>query len=292
MMLRGDDQSNEINGQVGPSVADAPNARLLETLQHLIAIRATGLRPALTEASTLVAEALRADKVDVFLFEQASTSLVAMGTSDTPMGHRQQELGLDRLPLANGGRAAEVFRTGEPYTTGRADQDPGELRGVVEALGVRSVLNYPLEVDGERRGVLQVNSATPDFFTEADGSFVAAATHWVGMVMHRAELVEQVAGDAARRGRREAAEELARISRREREVAVLIAEGLSNGEIARRLTIVEGTVANHVEHILRKLGLRSRTQVAVWAVERGLYRSDQDDDELEPPAPPMLRSLK
>ena len=292
MMSPGDGESISKNGQAGPSVSEAPNARLLETLQRLLAIRATELRPALTEASTLVAEVLRADKVDVFLFELASTSLVTVGTSDTPMGHRQRELGLDRLALANGGRAVDVFRTGEPYTTGRADQDPGELRGVAEALGVRSVLNYPLEVDGERRGVLQANSATPDFFTEADSSFLAAVTHWVAILMHRAELVERVTGEAARRGRREAAEELARISRREREVAILIAGGLSNGEIARRLTLVEGTVANHVEHILRKLGLRSRTQVAVWAVEHGLYRLDQDDDELEPPAPPTLRSLK
>ena len=41
---------------------------------------------------------------------------------------------------------------------------------------------------------------------------------------------------------------------------------------------MEGTVANHVEHILRKLKLRGRTQIATWAVEHGLYRSDQDDE--------------
>jgi len=57
--------------------------------------------------------------------------------------------------------------------------------------------------------------------------------------------------------------------------------GLSHAAIAERLVLSEGTVANHIEHILRRLGLQSRTQVAVWAVERGLYRSDQDTDELE-----------
>ncbi len=269
------------------------DARLLETLQRLLAIQVPEMRAALTEACNLVADVLPADKVDIFLYEPASTSLVAMGTSDTPMGRRQQELGLDRLALANGGRSADVFHTGATYVTGRADEDPGELRGVVEGLGVRSIIDCPLVVAGERRGVLQVDSATPDFFTEADASFLAAVSHWIGLVMHRAELVEQATASAARQGRREAAEEIARISRREREVAVLLAAGLTNAEIARRLTLVEGTVANHVEHILRKLHLRGRTQVAVWAVEHGLYRLGEDDEDgPDRPEPPRLRPVR
>ena len=42
---------------------------------------------------------------------------------------------------------------------------------------------------------------------------------------------------------------------------------------AARLTITTGTAANHVEQILRRLGFRSRTQLATWAAECGLYRS-------------------
>ena len=57
---------------------------------------------------------------------------------------------------------------------------------------------------------------------------------------------------------------------RERQVAALIAEGLLNKEIAGRLMLTEGTVADHVERILRALRLRNRVQVAVWAVEQGL----------------------
>jgi CRP-like cAMP-binding protein len=60
------------------------------------------------------------------------------------------------------------------------------------------------------------------------------------------------------------------LSPREREVAVLIAQGLTNREIAAGLVVTERTAATHVEHILNKLGLRSRAQVAVWAVARGL----------------------
>ena len=54
--------------------------RLLDTLQRLLAIPAPDLRTALGQACTLVAEALSADKVDVFLYEAASETLVAAGT--------------------------------------------------------------------------------------------------------------------------------------------------------------------------------------------------------------------
>jgi len=69
------------------------------------------------------------------------------------------------------------------------------------------------------------------------------------------------------------------ITPRQWEVAVLIARGLSNVEIARQLTLTPGTVANHVENILRRLTLRSRTSIAVWAVERGLYRSVRESPD-------------
>jgi len=58
---------------------------------------------------------------------------------------------------------------------------------------------------------------------------------------------------------------------RERDVVTLIAEGLSNAQIARRLVLTPGTVANHVEHILRSLRMENRVQVAVWAVKQGFY---------------------
>ncbi|MGH2352397.1 MAG: tetratricopeptide repeat protein, partial [Chloroflexota bacterium] len=60
------------------------------------------------------------------------------------------------------------------------------------------------------------------------------------------------------------------LSRREQEVAVLIARGYTNRQIARELVITEGTAANHVIHILNKLGFSSRAQVAAWMVEQGL----------------------
>jgi ATP/maltotriose-dependent transcriptional regulator MalT len=55
------------------------------------------------------------------------------------------------------------------------------------------------------------------------------------------------------------------LSTREREVAVLIARGYSNRRIATELVIGDATVATHVQHILRKLQLATRTEVAIWA---------------------------
>ncbi|HKF77126.1 MAG TPA: LuxR C-terminal-related transcriptional regulator [Candidatus Dormibacteraeota bacterium] len=63
------------------------------------------------------------------------------------------------------------------------------------------------------------------------------------------------------------------LSRREAEVAALLAEGMTNKEIGQRLFISERTVESHVEHILDKLGLGSRTQVAAWFGERRAGRS-------------------
>ncbi len=60
------------------------------------------------------------------------------------------------------------------------------------------------------------------------------------------------------------------LTRRERQVADLIASGLSNKAIAERLVISNRTVEGHVERILAKLGFASRTQVAAWAATRGV----------------------
>jgi non-specific serine/threonine protein kinase len=60
------------------------------------------------------------------------------------------------------------------------------------------------------------------------------------------------------------------LSPREQEVAALVARGRTNRQIATALVITERTAANHVEHILQKLGLTSRVQIGVWAAGHGL----------------------
>ncbi|HEX2084251.1 MAG TPA: response regulator transcription factor [Solirubrobacteraceae bacterium] len=65
-------------------------------------------------------------------------------------------------------------------------------------------------------------------------------------------------------------ETLDELTPREREVVLLVAKGLSNQEVGERLFLSEATVKTHLTSILRKLGLRDRTQLVVLAYERGL----------------------
>ena len=66
------------------------------------------------------------------------------------------------------------------------------------------------------------------------------------------------------------------LSRREVEVAVLIAQGLTSKEVGRRLFIERATVDTHVQHIYNKLSIDSRPQLAIWLMDHGLLHRDQD----------------
>jgi DNA-binding CsgD family transcriptional regulator len=116
-----------------------------------------------------------------------------------------------------------------------------------------------------------------------------AMPHWAGQVNEgltaaRASLGAQAAEAAWKNGAamsgNEAAQyasgaaptpvhvDLSPLTSRETQVATLIAEGLTNAEIAKRLRMASRTADAHVEHIRNKLGLRSRSQIALWAHER------------------------
>lgn len=71
--------------------------------------------------------------------------------------------------------------------------------------------------------------------------------------------------------------EVAMISKREKEVLALVAQGLTNKEIAARLIISENTARNHVSRILDKLGLTRRSEAATFAAQHGLLNIDDDE---------------
>jgi DNA-binding NarL/FixJ family response regulator len=66
------------------------------------------------------------------------------------------------------------------------------------------------------------------------------------------------------------------LTERESQVLRLLAQGLSNKDIARALQVVEDTVKTHVAHILEKLGVQSRTQAVIAAMRLGLVPQDQE----------------
>jgi two-component system, OmpR family, sensor kinase len=164
---------------------------LLTTLERLLDEQPASVSEAMTRLADVVVQALGADKVDVFLHDPVSAMLIAVGTSTTPVGERQRALGLDRLLLARGGRAVEVFRHGQPHLQRDVRDDDVELVGIRRDLRVRSQLMVPLEVGRERRGVLGAQSMLPDFFANRDLLFLRAASRWVAAIIQRFEATPQ-----------------------------------------------------------------------------------------------------
>lgn len=80
----------------------------------------------------------------------------------------------------------------------------------------------------------------------------------------------------------EAAGEPSPLTRRESEIALLVAQGLSNKEIAAALVISRRTAEGHVEHILGKLGFNSRAQIAVWVAGQDRTATSSPDDPHHP----------
>ena len=122
-------------------------------------------------------------------------------------------------------------------------------------------------------------------FAEADQVTRALAAGAVGYLLQDAEpeLLVRAIRDAAAGGaplspraatallpRREAGPAAVRLSEREREVLALVAEGLPNKLIARRLDIAEKTVKAHLTQVFAALGVRDRTAAALWAQRHDL----------------------
>jgi signal transduction histidine kinase len=124
------------------------------------------------------------------------------------MGQHQRALGLNVLPVAEGGRTVETYMTGQSYLTGRADLDPVVLEGIKRDLGIRSFMISPLSVAGTRRGVLGIATYEPDRYSQQDLHYLEAVAHWVGAVIQRVELVEQRQAELKARARQVVAEEL------------------------------------------------------------------------------------
>ena len=139
---------------------------------------------------------------------------------------------------------------------GECEVGDGHPRGV--ALHVASSV-----MDAAQPGEVLVSSTIKDLVVGSGLEFVQRGVRVFADVPGSWGLFEAGAGQPVRPT--EAVRVAARVlSRREREVAQLVAGGLSNREIAQRLYLSERTVDNHLHHILDKLGFDSRVQVATW----------------------------
>lgn len=189
------------NGDHGPN-------RLLSTLEQLLAIQVSDVKSALDQVCDLTVKALGADKVDVFLYVPEIDTLVTAGVSNTALARQEHDMGMDRLPMVNGGRTVEVFQTGHSYSTGHADKDHGVLLGVRTGLKVQSMLLVRFGANGDRRGVLQALSKLGDQFSPDDLVFTEAVAHWLGLITHQAEMAEKMSRDAIEEAKRTSADEV------------------------------------------------------------------------------------
>jgi ATP/maltotriose-dependent transcriptional regulator MalT len=168
-----------------------------------------------------------------------------------------------RLAVCLEGLADVALGCGEPSAAAL-------LLGAAEAL--RETLGAPLSVAQQ--------SVYERFEKAASGA--TGAAYRAAWAEGRVMTLEQAIGYAQavrlprppairRAGELSSGGEAASLTAREITVTTLVARGLTNREIAKTLVIAEGTAANHVHHILAKLGLASRKEIAVWATARGLH---------------------
>ncbi|MFF9100867.1 response regulator [Streptomyces rubrogriseus] len=173
--------------------------------------------------------------------------------------HRPAVAVLDiRMPGLNGIDAAAEIRTAVPGTGVIMLTTFGEDDYILRALG------------GGAAGFL-IKSGEPEELLTGVRAVAGGAAYLSPRVAARvvAHLAATGAGTLA--GRRSAARDrVAALTTRERDVLALLGAGLSNGQIARRLHVVEGTVKAHVSSLLARLGVDNRAAAAVVAHEAGV----------------------
>ncbi len=188
--------------------------------------------------------------------------------------HRRRDRGRARLPADQGGRSATCTRSRCPSTCCRSAwwrtgdfERTAVLHGAERALW--TLLNAPVLMGPAYAEIRKSAADTARAATRrravrrasrARLRPVAAPPRWPWRGARRRPRP---------RHRRRRAAWRSQLTRREREIAGLVADGLGNREIAEQLYLSKRTVDSHMEHIFAKLGFTSRTQLAAWVLERG-----------------------
>ena len=156
---------------------------------------------------------------------------------------------------------------------GRSARLFGAAEALEETLGSGSA-EWFADQTGDDRLVASARAAL------GDAAFAAAWGAGRSMTLEQAveyalASAEEEPPEAEGKAKRGVSAETGPLTSREREVAALVAHGLTNRQIAAKLVVTERTAETHVQNILNKLGFTSRAQVAAWAVEQGLHTSTQ-----------------
>lgn len=148
-----------------------------------------------------------------------------------------------------------------------ADDRTDAVEALEAAIACFAAARLPLEEAGARLNLAELLATTAPALAAAEARTAAESFAWLGATseLDRAAAVLRSLGGPARTALRRPGE----LTVREGEVLALVAQGLSNPEIARRLFISPKTASHHVSNMLVKLGLRNRAEAAAWAAAHG-----------------------
>ncbi len=158
-------------------IATIPDTESTEGLAHII----TNQFCAITQAEVAC----------ILLHSPATDELIALGISDTPLGHVQRESGRDHIPLATSGPLLQVFQTGVPLLVG-AGPELKELE-MLEGVGIQSLLAVPLRVEQEIQGVVVLVSTRAAAFSDDDLSFISFVSVRLSYALRHKTLADELA---------------------------------------------------------------------------------------------------
>jgi DNA-binding CsgD family transcriptional regulator len=143
----------------------------------------------------------------------------------------------------------------------------GELESAVASF---TAARLPLEAAGARLRLAELVQVEDPALARIEAGTAAESFAWLGAhaELDRATALLRSLGGPARTGVRRAGS----LTDRETEVIALVAQGLSNAQIAERLYISRKTASHHVSNVLTKLGMQNRAEAAAWAAAHGLTR--------------------
>jgi DNA-binding NarL/FixJ family response regulator len=214
-----------------------------ETFERIL--RAEPLTDAWYSTAAVVQMVTAALEVGVGPIE-VRTELLGRSLAGHPSHERLQSVAEGFLALAEGDSAGAVIALRDALAAA-ADIVPRWIEGTM-----RAALAQALLAEGRRAEALIEARIAGEVLER-----------WPGWRRDRAEaLLARLEGSSVRA--------VGTLTARESEVAALIADGLTNGQLAERLFISPKTAAVHVSNILAKLGLSSRTEIAAWSIRREL----------------------